>query len=362
MSRHARTARLAVALLALATLAAAPRKQLIEFGWDEPDTRFLRTQIAQFQASPFDGCVYHATYRGAAPADTGNFAWALWGRRRFTAAELASARADLAATRFGRFSANFLRVNVTPAGLDWFEDHSAVMANLELAAGLAKASRGPGILFDIEPYQAYLWDYREQQKHGARPWPEVAARVRALGREAMRALERGYPGLTVFLTIGYTLPLHETAGGLRPLEGIPNGLLVPFLDGLFEAASPRVVIVDGQAHAYPFRDPAQFAAKADSMRHGVRRLLAAPGRYDRHHSSAFGIWLDNDWRTNGWDERDPSRNYFTPEGFATSVRAALTHADRYVWIYSEQPRWWSASGHPLRLPAAYDSVLRALPR
>jgi hypothetical protein len=202
------------------------------------------------------------------------------------------------------------------------------MANLELAASLAKASGGPGILFDIEPYHVLIWDYREQLKHGKRSWVEVAAQVRARGREAMRALERGYPGLTVFFTIGYTLPLHETAGGLRSLDGIPNGLLVPFLDGMFEAASPRAVLVDGQAHAYPFRDPAQFAAKADSMRHGVHRLIADPARYRRHHSSAFGIWLDNDWRVNGWDDRDPARNYFTPESFATSVRAALAHSDR----------------------------------
>ena len=40
---------------------AAPQdKRLIEFGWDEPDTAFLRRHRDQLEAAPFDGCVFHA--------------------------------------------------------------------------------------------------------------------------------------------------------------------------------------------------------------------------------------------------------------------------------------------------------------
>ena len=39
--------------------ASASQKRLIEFGWDEPDTAFLRRHIAQMERSPFDGCVFH---------------------------------------------------------------------------------------------------------------------------------------------------------------------------------------------------------------------------------------------------------------------------------------------------------------
>ena len=39
-------------------------KKLIEFGWDEPDTAFLRRQRDQLEAAPFDGCVFHAVARG----------------------------------------------------------------------------------------------------------------------------------------------------------------------------------------------------------------------------------------------------------------------------------------------------------
>ena len=33
-------------------------KKLIEFGWDEPDTAFLRAHLGEMEKTPFDGCVY----------------------------------------------------------------------------------------------------------------------------------------------------------------------------------------------------------------------------------------------------------------------------------------------------------------
>jgi len=42
----------------------APHK-LIEFGWDEPDTAFMRVHIAEMEKTPFDGCVFHARCLGA---------------------------------------------------------------------------------------------------------------------------------------------------------------------------------------------------------------------------------------------------------------------------------------------------------
>ncbi len=352
---------LCVASFAAAGSPAPPKKQLIEFGWDSPDPHFMRLHITELQASPFDGCVFHVPYFEPDGRE-GDFTWELWGRRRFTRAELDSARRDLVATRFGRFRANFLRVNTTPGDLDWFEDHSAVMANLELAASLAREAGAPGVLLDPEQYRGELWDFRVQHRATDRSWAELSAQVRRRGAEAMRALERGYPGLTVFMTFAYSLPLHETLGGRRALSATHNGLLASFVDGMVDAASDSAVLVDGHELSYAYRDPAHFAAKADSMRRGALRLSANPERYRRHLSVAFGIWLDNDSPRVPWNASDPSRNYFTPVLFGRAVQAALDHADRYVWIYSQTPRWWTPEGHPRHLPAEYDSVLRAVRR
>jgi len=37
-------------------------KKVIEFGWDEPDTAFLRQHIGQMERALFDGCVFHVNF------------------------------------------------------------------------------------------------------------------------------------------------------------------------------------------------------------------------------------------------------------------------------------------------------------
>jgi hypothetical protein len=72
----------------------------------------------------------------------------------------------------------------------------------------------------------------------------------------------------------------------------------------------------------------------------------------------FGLWLDYDWRKNGWDPIVAERNYFTPAQFEVSLRAAVEQSEEIVWIYNEKPRWWSEMGSGLDLPPAYFDVTR----
>jgi len=104
----------------------SPAKKLIEFGWDEPNTDFLRRQRARLEQTPFDGCVFHLEVCGAQGAPE-NFSWLCWGRRRFTHEQLKPALDDLGSITSTRFRHNFLRFNVAPADLDWFDDHDAVV-------------------------------------------------------------------------------------------------------------------------------------------------------------------------------------------------------------------------------------------
>ena len=53
-------------LIATSLVAApSPKKKLIEFGWDEPSTEFLRQHLAQMEQTPFDGCVFHVDFKRA---------------------------------------------------------------------------------------------------------------------------------------------------------------------------------------------------------------------------------------------------------------------------------------------------------
>ena len=344
----------------LALAACTRPKQLIEFGWDEPDTGFLRRHIATMERTPFHGCVFHANYRTSA-GETGNFAWKVWGRRTFSREELAAAVEDLRATRRRRFTRLFLRANMTPGNVDWFDDFTPVITNLRLAAEVAREGGARGLLLDTEAYEGPVFDYRRQANASTASWEEYAAQARRRGREAMEAMQSAFPDLEIFLTFGYGLPWWESGNGQRPLSECRNGLLAPFLDGLVEGAR-GARLIDGYEISYGFKTPAQFWAGYDAVRRGVVPIVRDPSRYRRVTSVGFGLWMDYDWRRHGWDPVAYDRNYFTPASFETSLRAAWATTNEYVWIYTEQPRWWREEGTPARLPPAYEEAIRRVVR
>jgi hypothetical protein len=331
-------------------------RKLIEFGWDEPGTAFLRTNVSEMQRTPFDGCVFHADYRKP-DGGKGSFTWQGWGQLTFSETDLQDAFADLRATRFGRFNFCFLRFNTTPARLDWFDDYSSVLANARLAARLARAGHCPGLLFDIEQYEGQLFDYQKQRDAMGKSWELYAAQTRRRGREVMDAFQEGYPGLTIFLTFGYSLPWAQTGNGKKSLANCSYGLLAPFLDGMLEGAGKGVRLVDGHELSYGYKTAEQFAVARKSVKNDLLPLVRDPSKYEQVMSLGFGLWLDDDWRKKGWDTEDLSKNYFPPQAFEASVREALRAADEFVWIYTETPRWWSDGG-PVKLPEAYVQAVR----
>lgn len=340
------------ALAAAAAPAGAVAKKLIEFGWDEPDPAFMRRHVAQMEATPFDGVVFHIKYRTADGSES-NFTWDAWGRRRFAWEELAPAVEDLRATPFRRLKHNFLRFNTTPADLDWFDDYSTVVHNARLAARAAREGGARGIMFDPEQYRGQLFWYEKQRDAGRRSYREYSAQARRRGREVMEAFQEGYPDLVLFLTFGYSAAWRDHRRGLTPLVETRYGLLVPFLDGMVDALRGRTRLIDGHESSYPAREPWRFPAAYREIKHDVLPIVADPEKYRRVIEASFGIWMDYDWRKYGWHERETRRNYHPPRTFDLIVRKALETTDEYVWVYSETPRWWSESGRPIKLPERY---------
>lgn len=329
---------------------ATPTKKLIEFGWDEPDTAYMRQHIASMELSPFDGCVYHLP---------GDYLWQTWGKRTFTDAELAGALDDLKNTPFKRFTHNFLRFNVTPGDVDWFDDFAPILANAKLAAKIAREGKSAGILFDVEQYSGQPFVYRKQRDAATKSFDQYADQARLRGEEVMRAMQDGFPDLVIILTFGYSLPYTQTGGDKAKLPDSDYGLLLPFLDGMYAAANGKTRIVDGYELSYSFKDAKQFDDAAKLMRESLLPLIADPAKYKSHGGIGFGLWMDYDWRKFGWHTADSSKNYFSPAQFQASVSKAIATADEYVWIYTETPRWWSKTdGKPEELPTAYDHAVR----
>ena len=332
-------------------------KKLIEFGWDEPDTAFLRRHVREMEKTPFDGCVLHA-YVQEAQGKKQQFLWDCWSNRAFAQDDLKASLEDLRQTEFHQFTSNFLRFNTAPGDVDWFDDYSAILSNCRLVATFARAGKCKGILFDTEQYNQPLFDYGKQRDAKSKSWDQYAAQARRRGREVMDAFQAGYPDVTIFLTFGYSLPLVEAGQDPVKISQAHYGLLAPFLDGMLAAARGKTRIVDGCELSYSYKDTSKFEKMYQTMSTGVLPIVADPQKYSQVFSLGFGVWMDDDWRKKGWDVQDPQKNFYSPEAFEKTVRAALERSDEYVWIYTEKPKWWSEPGGAVDLPTAYDQALR----
>src|SRR3954469_18173652 len=67
-------------------LVAGPRvekKKLIEFGWDEPTTQYMRQHITEMEKTPLDGTVFTAQWKNVGGGGGGDFMWDCWSKRAF---------------------------------------------------------------------------------------------------------------------------------------------------------------------------------------------------------------------------------------------------------------------------------------
>ncbi|NCO41114.1 MAG: hypothetical protein COY42_15130 [Armatimonadetes bacterium CG_4_10_14_0_8_um_filter_66_14] len=326
-------------------------KKLIEWGWDEPTPAYLRANAQRMDGYGFDGVIFHAdpVHEGKAA----NFAWECWSAKRFAYADFAQNLADLRAAQatFTRMTDNFLRFNVCPGDVDWFDDaaFAGVVNNARLAGRVAHEGGCKGLMFDIEMYGKPLFTYDKQAHKEAKSFAEYEAQVRRRGRELMRAFNQWYPDITVLLTYGYGI---TGVGGDR--SKAQYGLLKNLFDGMFEAARKGATLVDAYEGAYSFRTRKEFVAARKTVLGGLISRVGAPDAYRKHVRLGFGVWMDNRYGAKAWNTDDFEKNYFTPAEFEYSLFCGLSVCDKYVWVYTEHPKWWTNE----KLPAEYLNAIR----
>jgi hypothetical protein len=233
-----------------------------------------------------------------------------------------------------------------PGNVDWFDPAwENIIHNARCLARVAKQGGCIGLLFDPEQYNHTLWTYSgfPVERRKAKAFDEYVAMARQRGREFIRAINEEFPDLAILTLYGPSLTVLSRRKGRLPTDAAYS-LLLPFYEGLCEAASPGTLLVDGYEGAYGFKEDRAFKDAARVIREEVLKASACPDALRKHLRVGFGLWLDNgSGKNRPWDRKDFSNNYFAPREWAKSVRLALANADPegFVWIYSQQPGWWS---------------------
>jgi hypothetical protein len=322
--------------------------KILEWGWNTPLPEYVKEHIDEMENLPFDGLILDLKTNPGTVETSGLFSWKVWKSTTLRLDDYSRSYEALKGIKFHRFTDNFLRFNVVPGDIDWFDNKfTAVIANAALAAQIAKTCKLKGILLDVEQYQGTPFSYTTRPNWETRSFSDYQQQVRQRGREIIRAVNAVYPNIIILLTYGYNLAYADQ----KPLEKAAYGLLSAFLDGVLEASSPETVIYDGWEYSYGYKRVEEFqqAFQTIKQRGQERNEVAAEAR--RRYRASFGLWIDN---KSIWDQ-DFSKNYFAPEVFESSLQFALKYTERYVWIYSQKANWWNG-----QIPQSYlDAIYKA---
>ena len=344
-------------------------KKLIATGWDKADTQRLRENIKLMEQRPFDGVFFSAVGKNDAGAPVqlrpahSNQAWKReWFRNCI---------ADLKATKFTRFTDNFVSIGANPGDVDWFDDDGwkAVVDHWRMAAWIAKQSGTQGVHFDPEPYtKPYAqFSYQAQAEKGKHTFNEYYAKARERGQQVMQAVVEEYPGITVYCYFMNSVNISAT-GQKDPRQILVQsgyGLFPAFIDGWLDVAPPGATFVDGCETAYHFNSEREYILHALHMKIACQELVAPENRakYRAQVQASFGVYLDAYWNppTSPWhiDGLGGSR----VERLRINTTSALQAADEYVWIYGEKNRWWPTPNGgvnketwPEALPGSEDAL------
>ncbi len=342
-----------------------PNKKLIAFAADVVHPSYLKRFIADLEKLPLDGIVITVHPDASVfdkkmgigdtgfgdkigPATIGRNA--LWfGGHAFNRNDFQEAIADLKATRFQRFTDNFMEFNtggdIRGLGVpDWFSDEwSRVAENGAVAAYVAKEGGLKGLFLDTEMYSGgtpspwrHPYSYTEySESYSGKPPHSIAeciTQVRKRGKEFTQAITAVYPEITIVM-------MHDTGWSGED----EYKLLAPFVDGMLEGLGDNATLIDGGERGYSLQIYSDFANLRKNAENGGRARSRVPDLLKKKMQYGFGVWIDcsaveyGGWHTN---PKDWDRNHKSPNRLEHTLYNALSASDRYVWLFAIHPQYW----------------------
>ncbi|MBZ0293606.1 MAG: hypothetical protein K8L99_13645 [Anaerolineae bacterium] len=331
-----------VMLLCLSTPTSAQAdKRLIELGWDTPSLQEMPTYLDAAQRTPFDGVVLDVDI----PHDSRGLGWTIFGKEQVDGNFLEALGAAYSNLEWGRLTDNFLRVTVSPGNIDWFDSFQSVQYNFQAVAQLARTLGFRGIMLDTEQYgENILFTYPRQLYKNLHNYDEYHTQAYRRGRQIMRAMNAGYPGITVLLTYGTSLAAQRGSEFDGSRHGY--GLMVPFVDGLIAGADENTTLHDVFEGAYHFKRESEFRDAYLLIHQKSLQFARNPRLYSQKVQAGFGLWLDHACTRNQGLQPGGCSGGYTPANIGPVVDVAMQYSDRYVWIYSQSISWYTGANIP----------------
>lgn len=342
-------------LLASGALAFEPGtkgKKLISYGQDWPNPAYLRQHIVEMEKHPFDGVVIGVTESREPVLGHDALGWKIWSRQRIELEQITGAIEDLRATKFNKFTDNFILIESMPGDVNFFEpDFDVILHNVRMMARVAKRGGCVGLEFDPEEYSdEHVWSYSKWSpaKRGNHTEEEYIAQARYRGEQFMGTICSEFDSPKILMLFGPALTSSYQRGGKHDYR-----LLAPFVEGMCRGADGGSQIIDGFEQSYGYRTTLAFAEGRKAIL-AARETFSDKQAFDHFMRVGFGLWNDCDSGHRGWYPDQPELNYFQPDTFQTAVFGGLSYSDEYVWVWREKLGEWEEKN----FNPAYDEAMR----
>ena len=294
-------------------------KKIIEFGWDLPSAQFVSNHISSMEMRPFDGLIFSSGSK--IPFIFSPVNW----RSRTDIVDTVS----LKAIQWKKFTDNFLILwSGDHDSMSYFDDAlwRTITNNMRLIAKAARNTRCKGINFDAEFYSKRSpWDQTIHVEGHSQQ--ELRARVHQRGREVMEAWQSEFPDITILCQFVFMYVPERWE------------LLPYFMNGMLEAAGPKVRIIEGDEESYYWGATSKWFDRYREIRVDSRNKWcdsALHNKYDRQvevGKSLYDVEVIEDDRSA--DEKSKRWEH--------NVYIGLMTSDEYVWGYFEKTNWWGTT-------------------
>ena len=331
-----------------------PQKKLIGWGTDVAYPSKVQMNIRKIEQLPLDGIIL-SNFSGTKEGKAFTFDWECFGREKYNREHLGEMIHILKHTNFERFTDNFLRFNLQPGDIDWFDDFSAPLHNARFWAEVAHEVGVIGWKFDLEDYKEKTFIYRKQKYADRKSFDEYSDQIRLRGRQMMQSIEAGYPNIVLLLSLAHSY-VNRTPQANQKLSELSYGLLPAFVNGLIEAAGPNVRIIDGQEQAYGYLTDEDYYRGYHDIQQRALELVPRElwSKYRDKMEAAVSVYANYQLSVPRTISRYWVPHYMSADQrlrlFEQNIYNALNTTDEYVWLYSEHMGWWE-SGYQLKTPA-----------
>lgn len=321
------------------------KKKFIHLGWDIPNTEYLRLHWQDMEeSSPFDGVMFYLI--GKSDGKNRVNTESVWNTNKWEARWFSDAIWDLKQCRFKKFTDNFIRFNATPGDIDWEDDNGwqNLFEKARICSQIAKECGVKGLAIDFESYGKPQFKYNLSSKLS---FEQTKAIARKRGQGFVQAIATEQPD-AILLALWLNSINLKAANSDNPDSVLITGeygLLPSFIDGMLDSIPASMTLVDGCEYGYYMDSSEEFLQAANNIRSltgPAMRLVSLENRkkYLAQTQVGFGIYLD-------MYLNEPGNRYYLPpldgsrlKRLYRNLNAAANAADKYVWIYGEQCRWW----------------------